>query len=164
MKTKQFILLGLTSLFIVALFLSEFAGILSTVEASRPIQTAFYRESIQVWDNTKVLKFVNYRIIVKSSHHHQVIDEGVDETIDINVVWIVDIQTWEAQYRGSFVITSSNGDTIHGRLEAKTTNFDSGPILYVSEGTFVGGGYMNVRGTLSKATGSDTLVWEGISW
>ena len=162
--TKRFILVGLASLFIVALSLSVFAGTLSTVEASPPTGTAFYLESIQLWDNLIDAKYVNYLIIFKSSHHHQVIDEGVDETIDINVVWIVDIQTWEAHYRGSFVITSSNGDTIHGRLEAKTTNFDSGPILYVSEGTFVGGGYMNVRGTLSKATGSDTLVWEGISW
>lgn len=160
MKVKNLALMVMLTI----AFAIPFARMRTTAEASPPIPTAFYLVSSQSSDEFKVQKIVKNLVIIKAISYHNIHDGGsVDGTITLNIVMIVDIQTGEAYYSGSFVITTTSGDTIHGRVNAKITNFFVPN--YVTQGTFVGGGYMNIRGTLSTPNGKDgPLVWQGISW
>jgi len=150
-----------SSLLLFFLYISTGTAVM-TVKASRP-KTEFHI----VLGNGQIISqnytILNNIITIKTVQEYN-ITGTIEGSMVSNGTVVFTLQPDIAIASGSFVITTNDGNTISGTSFAMIRDFSKGPCYFeIVQYTFVGHGFMNIKGTLSILSQTE-IGMDGYSW
>jgi len=152
----------LTSSFIVALFSIWIFTAVMTVKASPP-KTEFHI-ILQIQGGTTDYTIRNNIMTVETVQEYDITEGSIDGSVISSGTVIWTMQPDIAIVSGNFTITTNDGNTISGTSFAMIRGFSKGPVYFeIVQYTFVGHGFMNIKGTISILSGYE-ISMDGYSW